>query len=705
MAVATERRLLGGRNFGSMGGLCLLLLAVAGVGTGCGPKITAGQAQPGEIGYSCSSASDCSQVGSPTCLSMTGGYCAEDCALLGQFGCPDESICHQLSDAAIYCLDGCLTKSDCRDGYRCVARPDLEVYFPDTGVGVCLPACTSNSDCDTGLFCDTATGDCVPKVSASAIVGSGCQGNGDCNSGLCLEDFPGGYCSSSCGGHLATCEPGSGCYQLQSGSPFCLAVCEADSQCRQGYLCNFVETNEDGKAKGFCMPPSEPQPIGSICANGDHCLSSYCITGWPSGYCSTTCDKCGDGVCHQDSCVVPCNSGEDCRYGYVCETTSSGASGCIPGCQSSADCPAGQSCDQASGQCKALADAPSGTEDLLAKSLSLDGYGSDTIEFTVPANVVSFSIVADSPGAEFLTLANLTAPGGQVLYDGFHPYTSSYVVFGTDQVFVALVPNTPQMVYGPGVWKAQFGTDGPQVNAAIRIIAKTANGVPTQGSLDMHLYFVGLDEFDAAGAKSDPSFQQAMQKVTQIYGQAGIQVGEITYNDITGAQASKLSVIDSVDGPSSELSQLFSQSQQHAGGINFFFVREIVGGNDGYIILGISGGIPGPPGVHGGPHSGVAVGMTDYNAGPTELASTIAHEGGHFLGLFHTSEATGTAHDPLADTPQCSSSSDKNFDGYVTPEECGGKGSDNLMFWAAAVGAEKLLSDQGFVLLRNPSVK
>ena len=685
--------------------LACLLVAVAAIGTGCGPKVTAGQAAPGEIGAGCGSAGDCTKVGSPVCLSMVGGYCAEECGLLGQLGCPDESVCHQLSDTAIYCLDGCLSTSDCRDGYRCQERPDLEAYFPGTGVGVCIPACQSNADCDTGLVCDAASGDCVPKVSASAIVGSQCAGSGDCNSGLCLQDFPGGYCSSSCGGHLATCEPGSGCYQLQSGSAFCLAVCQADSECRQGYLCDFVETNEDGKAKGFCLPPTDPQPLGGLCATGEHCQTGYCIAGWPNGYCSSTCDQCGGGICHQNNCVVPCSSASDCRYGYVCQATQSGATGCIPGCQSDAECPQGQSCDQASGECKALSNDPTAAEDLVVKSLSLDGYGSDAISFTVDQDIISFSIVADSPGAEFLTLANLTAPGGQVIYDGFHPYTSSYVVYGTDQVFVAQVPNTPQMVYGPGTWKASFGTDGPKVTASIRVIGKRADGVPSSGALDMHLYFVGLNEFDANGAKSDSTFQGAINKVKQIYGSVGVQIGNVTYDDITGSQASKLSVIDTVDGPSSELSQLFSLSKQNQGGINFFFVREIVGGNDGYIILGISGGIPGPPGVHGGPHSGVAVGMTDYYDGADALASTIAHEGGHFLGLFHTSEATGTAHDPLGDTAQCSSSSDKNFDGYVTPEECGGKGADNLMFWAAAVGAEKLLPDQGFVLLRNPSVK
>jgi hypothetical protein len=54
------------------------------------------------------------------------------------------------------------------------------------------------------------------------------------------------------------------------------------------------------------------------------------------------------------------------------------------------------------------------------------------------------------------------------------------------------------------------------------------------------------------------------------------------------------------------------------------------------------------------------------------LAITTLHEIGHFLGLRHSTEASGS-HDALPDTPECTASS-------VTRTNCAAMGSENLMF-------------------------
>jgi hypothetical protein len=104
-------------------------------------------------------------------------------------------------------------------------------------------------------------------------------------------------------------------------------------------------------------------------------------------------------------------------------------------------------------------------------------------------------------------------------------------------------------------------------------------------------------------------------------------------------------------------------------------------------------------------HAGVVVALAYLTTDPVVIGTTMAHEGGHFLGLFHTSERSGLAHDPLLDTPECTRADDANGDGRLDWNECTGKDTANLMFWSNGdVPQETLTNDQRFVLLRNPSI-
>ena len=91
------------------------------------------------------------------------------------------------------------------------------------------------------------------------------------------------------------------------------------------------------------------------------------------------------------------------------------------------------------------------------------------------------------------------------------------------------------------------------------------------------------------------------------------------------------------------------------------------------------------------------------------FATTIVHETGHWLGLFHTTEATGTEFDPLPDTLQCPVGTyDTNRDGQVSDTECASRDGRNVMFWLSdSTGRNPhttFTSNQQFVLLRNPAV-
>jgi len=703
----------------------LALFAVVALAA-CDPSIAPGQAEEGTIGAPCTGPESCTQVSSPECLKISSeGYCTTDCASLGQFGCPAGAVCEELGDQAVYCIDGCCSNGDCRDGFRCARRPSLDVYV-DLGVcstpGVCLASCTSDAACEVGNRCNQATGECVPKKGVDAGVGSQCTKNEDCNSGTCLTSFPGGYCTSPCGTQFQGCEPGSECYEIGDGSASCLLLCQTGDECRAGYRCQEVASGGDaGKILGYCVPRCEssgcpdgqscdssgaciegsagPGPIGAFCSGDGDCDSGACDTAQPNGYCTDSCASCA-GNCIDNTCRAGCDAEADCRFGYLCLDAA-----CVPACRSDSDCAGEEICDTGSGLCRPVSTGTSQIVDFKTETITVTGDGSPQVVFQVPDNAVSAVIYASDGRDDLIALNQVFAPGDTLVFDISDPVNSRFGLLPTAGNFSALLPPGPVFNFVPGAYKVSFVRDGGSASTNVRIFGKVTNGFPERQVIDLVLTFVGAPEgIDANSAQSDNAFQRAIKVFRDLYGRLGLDFGNVTYENLDSG-ASALKTIDTVDGPNNELGQLFSKSKPLGQGINFFFVQEIVGGQEGFIILGIAGGIPGPPAIQGTTHSGVALTMMGFRDQADVLGQTMAHEGGHYLGLFHTSESGGTSHDPLPDTLECKASNDANFDGYVTTEECRGKGGDNFMFWLAADGSNKVSDEQGRVVRRNPATK
>jgi hypothetical protein len=593
-------------------------------------------------------------------------------------------------------------------------------------------------------------------------VGSPCARASECSDGLCLSSptIPDGYCSRTCGGDVVSsgdaCPRGSDCFQINEVTSVCLDLCgAADGNCRAGYACTAAgslrvcvpacKTDQDCSDDEACNTRSGaceaggvrvPGKVGEACQQDSDCASQICIPDsagkprFPGGYCVKPCSAaeedrpCAgqDGICvgipRADgskgfACLGGCGTSVDCRREYMCsadvDVQSPGGVGmCLPRCEYY-DCDAGESCDATVGICTQGAPT-SGPADVTFQDLGTVRVGPQEAEYAtvsvqVTPQALSFSIIADSvdPRAK-LVLMKMTAPNGQTVFDAANPLASGFKSVGglVRGGGALLFPNAPRVTLVPGryqmSWGSTLGTD-----VRFGVLQKNQTGVIQSATLPVVFWFTRNQFLNAQSARTNPAFQRALAGLASIYAGVGITVGPVTYLDIPGSRAADFAVIDDDD----ELDALFEvANDSNERAIHFFMSEQILPGEGG-TILGASGGIPGPAAQPGFLHGGVAVALAFLDANVDIFAETMAHEAGHFLGLFHLSERSGRSHDPLLDTPECTTALDQNGDSRLDATECGSVGGyDNLMFWSsAAVPQRKLTNDQRFVLLRNPSVR
>ena len=701
---------------GSGGGTC----NTCGTGASCtqGACQLAATPQPGD---KCVANADCGTAGLCAADVPGGGYCTEDCT---SAACPSGSTCTSVGNLKL-CLRACSSAAGCRTEHLCLSN-------------LCLPKCTRDADCDTSN-CDLSTGQCGPSR-----VGATCTADGDCGQApaFCGSGVPGGYCSLPCGGSgNAACPPGSNCTSA-GGTSVCLLACQDQTGCRPGYLCLA-----DGSGAKSCLPACQSDGdcgpglrcdtgtgacvqtgptggvIGAACAQPSDCTATpgtpFCGN-FPGGYCSTDCSAnatvCGAGAVCVDfgggvqDCLSTCTSAASCRPDYRCASLGS-VSVCVPKCQSASDCGGSTPvCDQTSGNCVASTSGSSTVEtvDLTAGgpvTVFTDHLGTP-VTLTVPADAVSVDFVgqATDPTAR-IVVYRIETPDGRI-YD-YGSVTNKMRVFPPDYPgsFSVLAPNSPSAPFSPGTWNLWL-LGAKQTTATVKALVKHApSPALTSGAVDMNLFFVGLSGLNATTAPTDANFQTILTRVRNVWAQAGMSIGNVKYLDVTGTNATKYQ--DLKESDLGALMQLSADPGASDNALNVFFVRTISGGTlDGYIILGISAGIPGVP-VRGTNGSGMAVTSADFPQGLNDIADTWVHEGSHWLGLFHTTESAGTAFDPIPDTPECAAATrDANKDGIMQPTECVGFGADDVMFWTsvASIPNTTLTPNQAFVLFRNPAV-
>jgi hypothetical protein len=331
-------------------------------------------------------------------------------------------------------------------------------------------------------------------------------------------------------------------------------------------------------------------------------------------------------------------------------------------------------------------------------TFTADTGGAIDVVADIPEGAVSSLVYCGPYGYDTLATAELiTSPDGATAYDMNDPSGTAMRVGILDDLLPMVVPVSPDLDISSGAWNYRVYFDAESVTATCYGVYNTSG---VGGEVNLNFVFVGADEV-APGLNAnegETTLATVVETVRGIWSAAGLDIGTITYSDFDG----DVDTYKVVDGDT-ELGNLLREVPAPGDrSITFFFVQEVTDA-DGATILGLAGGPPGAAAVGGTSKSGVVVTTASFAEDPDEVARIMAHEGGHFLGLFHTTEKDGSSSDPLGDTPACTMASDADGNGILSTDECSGTGADNIMFWTGA--NTDMSSDQGWVMTRSSAVQ
>lgn len=455
-----------------------------------------------------------------------------------------------------------------------------------------------------------------------------------------------------------------------------------------------------------------PRADGSPCQTNADCLSGTCLDddNWPDGHCSTVgCET--DADCHGDDEDIFClenNQGQNfcarscdpeastdvCRDGYACAPAPLSDHGwCAKG---TPDENGNNEDDNDNDDNNDNNGSNGGTADVLdyqnIECQSVTGQNT-SFDYYIEDDTTSYLVVPFAGGSGSISPTSIVTPSGDVIdFQGSNSFQAIPSQMFGGALNPTVIPAAPQFDYQleSGTHTYNLYTD----DTDICYYLVQHFGTPT--TIDLNIYLVGVPGLDADNADTHADMQAVINQADDVFAQAGIEIGEVRYFSVPSNVEQNHRIVRSEQDVASLLSHTSEpgDSAEELMSTNVVITEQFsMSGGGG--ALGVSLGIPGASGLHGTGLSGVAMTgeyIGQFGGGNQMTAQVLAHEVGHYLGLFHTTEQTGSTLSPLQDVPQCSN--------INNPTSCPDWG--NLMFPMADMGNNELTSDQSYVIQVNP---